>query len=202
MSGLPEASPPGRRDGFWIRTFSGGRFYPLDPREREIRAEDFAHALSNLCRFTGHVREFYSVAQHCLGVSLWVEEEAHRQGLGLLAEERLALEGLLHDASEGYLNDVATPVKRQPALAGYRAAEERLQRVIARKYGLPEIETPLVKRGDQVLLVTEARDLLVGGLEGFGQYDVEPLRDRIDPMSPREAERAFLDRFDLLGGER
>src|SRR5579885_2784587 len=86
------------RHGDWIQTYCGVAFYPLDPRPEEILIEDIAHALSMLCRFTGHVKRFYSVAQHCVYVS-------HR------CDPKDALWGLLHDAAEAYLNDISRPVK-------------------------------------------------------------------------------------------
>lgn len=49
--------PTQERVGNWLRTYTGKRFYPLDPRIEEIDIEDIAHALSMLCRFGGHCRE-------------------------------------------------------------------------------------------------------------------------------------------------
>src|ERR1017187_10636100 len=76
-----------------ITTFSGIHFWPLLPNPADIRIEDIAHALSNQCRFAGHAREFYSVAEHSVRVSQLCPPED-------------ALWGLLHDASEAYLTDV------------------------------------------------------------------------------------------------
>ena len=53
----------------WIQTYSGKKFYPLDPRPEDIDIRDIAHALSLNCRFNGHCRCFYSVAEHSVGVS-------------------------------------------------------------------------------------------------------------------------------------
>ena len=47
------------RVGQWMQTRSGRAFWPLDPRADEIDCSDVAHALSNLCRYGGHTREFY-----------------------------------------------------------------------------------------------------------------------------------------------
>lgn len=55
--------------GDWMQTYTGRRFYPLDPRPDEIDPEDIAHALSLLCRYGGHVDRFYSVAEHCVLMS-------------------------------------------------------------------------------------------------------------------------------------
>ena len=69
------------------------------------------------------MREFYSVAQHSVIVSERVPPEH-------------ALWGLLHDASEAYLCDVARPVKRLPELAGYRDAEAAIMRAVSDRFGL------------------------------------------------------------------
>jgi hypothetical protein len=58
------------RAGDWIQTFSGRRFYPADPRPDDMDIGDVAHALSMVCRFNGHVRFHYSVAQHAV-LSAW-----------------------------------------------------------------------------------------------------------------------------------
>src|SRR4051812_30250690 len=84
------------RVGNWMQTFTGRQFWPVDPRADEIAIEDIARALAMTCRFGGHVRFHYSVAQHSFLVSLVCSPEH-------------ALWGLLHDASEAYLGDVVWP---------------------------------------------------------------------------------------------
>ena len=63
-----------RDDKTWIQTYTGRAFDLLDPRPEQIDPLDIAHALSQICRFTGHVREFYSVAQHSVLVACIVPE--------------------------------------------------------------------------------------------------------------------------------
>lgn len=89
----------------WIRTFTGKRFYPLKPTIEDIDILDIAHALSNQCRFSGHSKWHYSVGQHSVYVSQVV------RSLGGSPTD--IMWGLLHDASEAYLVDLPTPVKRQ-----------------------------------------------------------------------------------------
>lgn len=84
----------------WIVTHSGVAFTPLDPKAKDVRIRDIAHHLARICRFTGATSCFYSVAQHSCLVSRLVPQE------GLLP-----LAGLLHDAAEAYLWDIASPLK-------------------------------------------------------------------------------------------
>ncbi|EMA43944.1 HD domain-containing protein, partial [Halobiforma nitratireducens] len=109
-----------------IDTRSGGRITPLEPDPGSIALEDIAHGLSNLSRFTGQGKDFYSVARHAVHVSREVEARG-----GSLAAQRW---GLLHDASEAYLSDVPAPVKR--TLPGYTCAEKRLHEAVRETFDL------------------------------------------------------------------
>lgn len=103
-----------------IDTWTGEKIRPLDPDPEKINLEDIAHGLSNVGRFAGQGREFYSVARHSVHVSLEVEARG-----GSEAAQRYAL---VHDAAEAYLSDVPGPVKK--SLPGYKHAERRLDRTI------------------------------------------------------------------------
>jgi|688.fasta_scaffold410662_3 5'-deoxynucleotidase YfbR-like HD superfamily hydrolase len=123
--------------------------------EDDICIEDIAHALSQIIRFTGHSRAPYSVAQHSLLVAEIATPE-HR------------LWALLHDASEAYLGDVASPLKT--LLPEYRDLEEKFQKVIAGRFGLPWPMPAEVKHADRVALMTEKRDLLLTQHEWPGEF--------------------------------
>lgn len=141
------------RKGNWIKTYTGRRFYAQDPQAQDITLMDIAHALSNLCRFTGHGREFYSVAQH----SLLVTELLEKKG----CPTKILLYAILHDASEAYLNDIAKPFK--DLLPQYIDMEHSVQNVIWERFGLPqptEEEYPLVKYADNVLLINEIEQMM------------------------------------------
>lgn len=146
IAGTTKKSPEEPRKGDWISTYSGKRFYPFDPRVEDIDVNDIIHSLSNLCRFGGHCNTFYSVAQHCVLVSLMCPPED-------------ALWGLLHDASEAYLIDIPSPLKKAPEFAHYRIAEKKLQDIICKVFELPPDEPESVKLVDKRILATEARDL-------------------------------------------
>lgn len=170
----------GERD--WIQTFTGRRFWPLDPQADEVRIEDIAHALSNICRFTGHTLKFYSVGQHSVLCSYFVPPED-------------ALWALLHDASEAYIADFARPVKYHPAFKeAYCSAEDRLQRVIAEAFSLGWPMPDSVKVADNRMLATERRDIM-RSTDLAWNVNADPIALVIVPASPKEVEHGFLSRF-------
>lgn len=180
-------------DSHYFTTFSGRRVWPLDPRAEDIAIEDIAHALSMICRFTGHLRAFYSVAQHSVLVSRSVPRE-------------FALYGLLHDAAEAYVGDLSTELKHSPLLEGYRQAERHLQQVIYTRFGLePLQEPPHVKAVDRALLQDEVRQLALHA-HVRQPYCVGPgLGVEIDPWPPGVSEQQFLHAFhecQQLAGQR
>jgi hypothetical protein len=169
-----------------ITTYSGVRFFPFLPSPGDILIEDIAHALSQLCRFGGHTRVFYSVAEHSVHVSqLCLPDDA--------------LAGLLHDATEAYLGDVIAPLKELPEFVAYRAAERNLHRVIAQRFGFPAEEPRSVTQADQTMLRIEIRDVLDPGASTRTRK--EPARGRLAirmPWQPRVARARFLSRFGEL----
>jgi len=177
------------RRGDWMQTYSGRIFYPLDPRPEDIDIEDIAHALSLQCRFNGHCRTFYSVAEHSVRVSELLPRE-------------FALWGLLHDAAETYLGDLVRPIKRQAEFSHYREHERVIEAAVATKFALYPTEIPRqVRHADDVLLATERRDLL-GSNPAPWESLPPPLPATIEPLvSPSAAEAAFLWRFCELTGE-
>lgn len=169
----------------WIRTYTGRNVYPLAPHEDDIDIEDIAHALSMQCRFGGHTREFYSVAQHCV---LMCERVRGVYG------DQDALAVLLHDASEAFLVDFVRPVKE--VMPGYAAAEDRLMKVINSKYGvvIDARKAAMIKELDNAILYDESIALFPHG-EPFVDQVVDIPTFGIDPWEPHRAERAFLYLF-------
>lgn len=182
-----------QRKGSWILTFSARQFWPLDPRADEVDPTDIAHALSLICRWTGHVRSFYSVAEHSVRVSLEVERLAAQKGFDEQEANALARWALMHDASEAYLADVARPVKEHPAFGFYRDAERALMASVCERFGLVQVMPKIVEEVDNRLLATEARDLMPRRPDWAIPFT--PLAERITPWSPVEAERRFLLRL-------
>lgn len=106
-----------------IRVRSGKLVDPWNLRVEDIVLDDIAYALSNECRYGGHV-PFYCVGQHSLIVAEYFTDPTSR------------LAALLHDAEEAYLKDMPSPIKSQPELKGYKEAGYRARRVIFESFGL------------------------------------------------------------------
>ena len=175
----------------WINTYTGKKFYPLDPKIEDICIEDIAQGLSMICRFNGQCHSFYSVAQHSVLVSYECSAEN-------------ALQGLMHDTSEALgLSDLSSPIKNSGEFENYKHYEHQLQSMIYTKYGLDVVEPEDVKRADKVLLATEARDLLLHRNKDW-VMPANPLPYKIEPLMPKEAKALFLKRFEELyfGDER
>ncbi len=164
---------------------AGGNYFDLrNPALSVINIETIAKALSNICRFTGHTLEFYSVAQHSYHASFLVPEE-------------YALEALLHDAAEAYVGDVSTPLKRQ--LPNYEKIESDVQAAIAAQFNLTLPLSDYTHRADQIMLATEKRDLMPPTDDDwFAGTDIVPLPQRICPCPPNVAKRMFLERYHYL----
>jgi hypothetical protein len=180
-------------EGCTILVASGHYVNPMALRADDVRIEDIAHALGNQCRYSGHTREFYSVAQHSVLVAGLLEK----------AEEprEIVLYGLLHDAAEAYLVDLPRPLKRDSALGeAYQAAEERCLRAVMCHFGLHRPEPRCVREADLTLLATERRDLMPGDDVWAVIADVEPLPYIIAPWSPWLARARFLSEWGRLSG--
>ncbi len=169
-----------------ILTASGRYFNLLEPWLSSFSIYDIAHALAHICRFTGHTRVFYSVAQHSVLVSRAVPHEH-------------AMAGLLHDAAEAFIGDVSAPLKAM--LPDYRMVEDRVEAVVLGRFGLPPKLPPSVKAADLVLLHTERRDLMSEQTARWACGDApQVLPLPIVPVPPAQGARMFLDRFFELGG--
>lgn len=168
----------------WIVTYSGAIVDLQNPDPSSFRLEDIAHGLANLCRFNGHTREFYSVAQHSVLASRYVPRA-------------FAYDALMHDAAEAYLGDVTAPLKA--LLPEYRAIEKRLEAALFERFGVGFPLSPHVKRIDMVMLATERRDLMPqDGPPWPCLENIAPHARRIYPVPPRAAVDMFLRRFEEL----
>lgn len=181
-----------QRIGDWIETFTGGQFWPLDPRPEDVNIIDIAHSLSMQCRFNGHTRVFYSVAEH----SIIVAKEIIFMGYGPLS----ALYGLLHDAAEAYICDLPRPIKS--GWGWYAATENQVLSAILKAFDLPmpkEKVWKMIKLYDNLLLGYEGRKLMRNTAGWASSIDTFQPRTLPVGLSHSIAKQQFLSMFaDLI----
>ncbi len=166
-----------------IKTNSGITLNFIEPSPAMIEIADIAHGLSNVCRFAGQSSEFYSVAQHSVLVSR-------------LVSPALAKWGLLHDAAEAYIGDMARPLKR--LIPEYKKIEVGIMRAIAFRFDLGWPEPPEVKTADIYALALEGKRFMAGREDEYGIADMKVSGMAVNSlysMTPAEGKRLFMDRF-------
>ncbi|HEY6633188.1 MAG TPA: HD family hydrolase [Rhizobiaceae bacterium] len=183
----------------WQRMLSGRRLDLLDPSPLDVEISDIAHGLARVARWNGQTGgdHAFSVAQH----SLLVEDIFCTLFPGPSPDSRLA--ALLHDAPEYVIGDMISPFKSAVG-GGYKSVEQRLQRAIHMRFGLPaDIPEKLkrdIKRADQVAAYFEATQLAGFSVPEATQFFGRPRgisADRFDlACKPtRSVQTAFLKRF-------
>lgn len=166
------------KEDVYMETYTGKYVTPLDLKYEDISILDIAHHLSLLCRFNGACREFYSVAQHSVVIASMVPDGS-----------RLA--ALLHDASEAYMADVIRPIKY--SILELKLIEDRIEIRILAKFKCFGADWEAIKRADNIMLATEARDLMK---RADGWHLPEPPRtNKLVPWSSVTAKTAFLSVF-------
>lgn len=169
----------------FIGTASGKSFHFLNPQEDEICISDISNALSNLCRYSGHVNKFYSVAEHsCILADIVFMETGSKEQ---------ALSALLHDASEAYLVDVPRPIK--PYLVGYEEMEHKVQSVILKKFNAKPMND-FIKFLDCNIVRNEA-EVLFDIIPDWVVHYQKLQNINIICLSPIEAKELFLNRYNL-----
>ena len=158
-----------------------GKFYSyLNPETNDWTIEDIALSLSNLCRYSGQVQKFYSIAQHSYLVSYAVDQA-------------YALDGLLHDGIEAFMVDIPTPLK--VLLPDYKALEKQHEAELFKRFGLEFPMNLAVHKADRELLCAEVRDMKAPNAHwDFCATDVSHI-PHIDPWTPYMARKMFLKRY-------
>lgn len=168
-----------------ILLFSGEYFDFEDPERSLFDIHDIARGLSHICRFAGQCSRFYSVAEHSVYVSQIVPIEH-------------AFAGLMHDAAEAFVGDMAKPLKVM--CPDYSAIEKRVERAVLDRFGLTLPLPPQVKEADIIMLATEQQQIM------RNRDDWEYTRGRqvaeieIKCLDPDDAYRLFVERFRHLRG--
>ncbi|OQB96746.1 MAG: hypothetical protein BWX86_00588 [Verrucomicrobia bacterium ADurb.Bin122] len=181
-------------DSGFVQTYTGRAFYPLAPRPGDVCIRDIAHHLSLRARWGGATRRLYSVAQH----SVLVAEHL---------PEHLRIYGLLHDAAEAYLPDIAAPIKDAfvtRAGRSFERVEEDVLGAIFQALEIPDVAlcwSNEVLRADRRAMATEKRDLLRRPLRGWSA-GAKPFTMFLDAWPLNYAEDQFMAAFDALYQQR
>lgn len=174
----------------WITTFTGKKFYPTTCKPDDICIEDIAHSLSRTCRYNGHCKIFYSVAEHSVR-------------LAQLAPDHLKIHALLHDAPEALTGcgDVCSRMKHElfPEIGDL---EDTLLTKIYRRFGVPFIEGSEeleLSRLENSLLAVEVRDLMPKDCLDYWYLPEPPVPNYyIIPWKAVPADYMFLNDFKRL----
>jgi hypothetical protein len=177
----------------WIPTYTGRRFSPLSPDPAEIDIEDIAHSLSNLCRYGGHSKKFYSVGEH----SLLCEELGENRHLELMELKWL----LLFDSSKTYMLDIPGPIIN--FIPAFKGIEYQLLKCIASRFELSFPVPFIIKEIDRIVTSMEKSALYDSGFpweeEQLGCHDdTSPGGIEIKCFRPEIIEVNFLEKFSQL----
>jgi hypothetical protein len=168
-------------EGPTILLHSGAYLDFARPEACNFTLLDVVHALSNICRFGGHSRFFYSVAEHSLLVSRLVTNDC-------------AWAGLMHDAAEAFIGDVVKPLK--VLLPDYAAVEDRVERAVFARFEVPLVLPLAVKVADRQALFIEQRKVM-GNNDEWTETEKATLPAGVPApfgLSPAAARTAFMDR--------
>lgn len=170
----------------YITTYTGLHIDPIHPNINNINIHDIAHALSLTCRGNGHVKTFYSVAQHCINCALEAKERHYNNNIILAC--------LLHDASEAYMSDVPRPLKQE--ISDYIKLENNLLNTIYNKYlqdSLTEEEVSIIKSIDNDMLYFDLKYLL--NEKSSAEEPFIHITLNYDFISFKEIENTYLELF-------
>ena len=131
-----------------------------DPDPNLIHIEDIAHALSHICRFTGHTKEFYSVLNHTINCYILAKDHYPDN-------PRIQYGALMHDCAEAYLQDLSSPLKQ--LFPDYKFLENKWDQIIFDKFNvqLSDEEYKAVKLIDLSMLFIEANKLFSTGTKDW-----------------------------------
>lgn len=160
-----------------VRLIDSALYDPWSPSGPAPNPETIAHGLSHLCRYSGHVKRFYSVAEHSLWIALNLacdgsDNDLFRDAANTIAagectnafnicqpdRARVALLGLCHDAAEACgLVDLPSPIGAHEEMAPYKQAHVRCTDWLCKEWGVEQSEElhKRVKAVDYAILGAE-----------------------------------------------
>lgn len=164
----------------WIEIVSGKQFYFGAEPDRlcwSIEAPDVAYALARLCRYNGHTRRHYSVAEHTVLIADHVEREG--------GSPRECLTALHHDDAEYIIGDLARPVKAK--MPQFKDLEERLDQAVALAFGTIWPLPDWLKELDARILRDERAAVMNPSDNEWGTDELDPLNVKFMPVRGRFA---------------
>lgn len=176
-----------------INMYMGGWVNVFDLQPEDINPLDIAHALSQICRYTGHTDDFYSVGEHSIIVHDYMMSVGHTK--------QECRDGLMHDTDETYLVDLPSPIKHQINGFGdaFKAAAKEIQIAVSKRFDLTYPEPKIIKEYDVRLRENELTMLFPRLDERFRHFYGEPLPIKIKNWSPKKTEYEFLLRLKYHG---
>lgn len=193
-----QSTEPAPELGPSIECWPSGRLFLIDSPTFDV--EDIAHSLGMMCRYNGHVRHFYSVAEHSVIVSL------------LMKELKLGdpWEGLLHDGAEAYIPDMVSGWKNK--CVGWRDFEASVERPLREHFMMPASKTFGCQQADRVAFYIEWHYLKQSPIPTHHQSDDDAENRELQRVAreliangwrtlnllPQEATKAFLKQYNHL----
>lgn len=179
--------------GWSIGLFNGRMVDVRNLSDSDIDIDSIAQSLSLQCRYMGHLRHHYSVAQHLCYVSDMVTQE-------LGCKCRASFAGLLHDFPEGMLHDLVRGIKVGIAEGTdvYNKADDAIMERIARLAGLDNYGDyhAIVKKWDNRVLKSEVLALTNASPEWLELLKaIEPAPLEVDAWSSGWAKEKLLKKY-------
>lgn len=160
----------------------------------KITLHDIAHHLAKEYRYGGSLPlgDRYSVALHSMYLSTYALEYWNSEDLARCL--------LMHDASEAYLGDVVTDIKR--CLPDYKVMEKLVQDKINKQYHINADENSLADTLDKRILIDEVMEMVPKDkwFHFTNQVPVDRLGILVQPdISETQTYKSFLWMCEKLG---
>lgn len=135
----------------WIELHSGKKFNPASFSGFNVKLDDIFVVLPRLCRYNGHTKRFYSVAEHCILMAEYVAKQSW-------ATPRDVLVALHHDDAEYVLSDLVRPIKQD--MPEFKIMEQLVEKVVFGALGLPTTLPNWLHTLDLQILVDERKHVI------------------------------------------
>ena len=185
----------------YMSTASGMKVFPFAMTPDQVDIITIGRHLACQSRWLGATRHkifqnriSYSVAEHSVYVSDFVKNTLRRPDL--------AFDALMHDAAEAYIGDMIRPLKYSATFfEPFKALEEKVERVIATRFGMDFPFNSVIKVADDAVCQAEWEQI-VPVFQGETRQNVDMMHStaitapvEIAMLPPFEAYELFMDRF-------